>query len=548
MRPRHQTLAILYIVALLTISTAPKQLQAQANSGGEQSTTVPQRSSAPTIRVYTRETLVDVTVTDKDGKPVHGLTRSDFSVTEDDKPQSIRSFKEFDNTTPAAAPTPRKLPPNTYTNVETATGPLNVLLLDYINGNSITEARATKFIDKLPPGTRGAVLGLGMRLTVVQGPTSDRGLLLKAVTRYVEPFASEDSSQASANWATIDQMDEVATYLAGIAGRKNLIWLGTGIPSIVLPPEIAKKGNVPDVSPALRKTYAMLADAEVTIYPVDPSGVGKLGPRHLAMEAVAESTGGIAFYETNDVGNAVVRAIEAGASYYTLSYAPPSLAYDSKYHTISIKVVRPDLHLVYRKGYNAEDPVLMAHTTASWHPLKTPESHADALVAALSPIMPPATQLLFDVRVEPSTDPENPFDPPVFGVLDPKFNRAPLTRYGFLFTLPKSQIAFADTGGGTYSGSLKFDLAAFDNEDKMVTSGSQTMKLPLTNEEYQQFIATPFQLYLQLDLPPGLFMLRVGVLDGVSSKIGTIGIPLTVGNRRLLPKPGASSAAPKAKH
>jgi hypothetical protein len=52
-----------------------------------------------------------------------------------------------------------------------------------------------------------------------------------------------------------------------------------------------------------------------------------------------------------------------------------------------------------------------------------------------------------------------------------------------LYMLPQSQIAFAAADGGTYSGSLEFDTAAFDPDGKLVTIRSQTMKLPLTNEE-----------------------------------------------------------------
>ena len=53
-----------------------------------------QPSAAPTLKVYSRETIVDVTVTDAKGNPVHGLTRDDFTVEEDGHPQPISGFYE----------------------------------------------------------------------------------------------------------------------------------------------------------------------------------------------------------------------------------------------------------------------------------------------------------------------------------------------------------------------------------------------------------------------------------------------------------------------
>jgi hypothetical protein len=352
------------------------------------------------------------------------------------------------------------------------------------------------------------------------------------------------------NHATLDQLNEVSTYLSGIKGRKNLIWIGNGIPSMTIPP------SCQDFTLPLRKTYDLLEDAQVTVYPLDPNGVKTppvytptgppatwgpataafngawlkgLATNHLSMEAVAEATGGVAYYERNDLDSLMAKAVDAGANYYTLSYAPPSVAYDGKYHAINIKVDRPDVHLLYRKGYSSEDPVQIAHETDPTFAGKAAKMQPDALALALSPIAPPATQLLFDVRVEPNTEPANPFDPPVMGALNPKLRTTPLTRYSLLYALPQSQIAFADAGGGTYTGSVEFDAVAFDTDGKLVTSLSQTQKLPLTNEEYGEFIATPFQFFQQIDLPPGQFTLRIGVLDGVSNKVGTVEIPLTVG-------------------
>ena len=217
------------------------------------------------------------------------------------------------------------------------------------------------------------------------------------------------------------------------------------------------------------------------------------------MEAVAEATGGLAYYGRNDPETLMAKAVSDGGSYYTLSYVPPgSVEYDGRYHAISIKVNRPGVHLLYRKGYSAEDPTLIEHPPEKLFGVVTRDTRptglaANPIVAAMSPVAPPATQILFDVHVEPSTDTPNPFDPPVLGILNAKFKKSPLVRYSFLFAVPVSQIAFANAAGGAHSGSLEFDVAAFDAEGNMATLRSQTMTLPLTAEEYGQFVKTPFQ-------------------------------------------------------
>jgi hypothetical protein len=52
--------------------------------------------------------------------------------------------------------------------------------------------------------------------------------------------------------------------------------------------------------------------------------------------------------------------------------------------------------------------------------------------------------------------------------------------------------------------------------------------MPLTPDEYAEFIKTPFQFSQQLDLPPGSATLRVGILDSTSNKVGTLELQITV--------------------
>jgi VWFA-related protein len=87
----------------------------------------------PTFRTGANAVVVDLIVTDKQGRPVHDLKPQDFTVLEDGKPQAIVSFRERRADAP---PLPAQniaahLLPNEYTNlVERAEpGALTVILL-----------------------------------------------------------------------------------------------------------------------------------------------------------------------------------------------------------------------------------------------------------------------------------------------------------------------------------------------------------------------------------------------------------------------------------
>src|SRR4029434_851672 len=61
------------------------------------------QTQQPVFRTTTRLIVQTVTVKDKDGKVVEGLTAKDFSVTEDGQPQDI-AFVEFQRMQGSAAP------------------------------------------------------------------------------------------------------------------------------------------------------------------------------------------------------------------------------------------------------------------------------------------------------------------------------------------------------------------------------------------------------------------------------------------------------------
>ncbi|MGP8261131.1 MAG: VWA domain-containing protein [Acidobacteriaceae bacterium] len=549
MRPSKMTLAALGITGLLTFSPAyiPAQTADQSGVTVEGFPGFPsQITSAPTIKVTTRETILDVLVTDDKGQPARGLKQSDFTVSEDGHPQPIRSFAEYDKETPPAPP--RTLPTGTYTNAAAlpANGPVQIVYFDLPYGSSYPPGtdpaadtlqggifiRAQKYIAEylrtMPAGTQVAVFAFraDYGLHLLQGFTTDGQRAATAVDNLVVLSAGKPPTADR-----IAAADQIAAYVAGIHGRKNLIWVGTPLavmrdgglswPAGIPPPPFSS----PDMTLVhrLMDTYDLFTREQIAVYPFDPKGVpvGRaLGLGTLRAEEIATGTGGAAIYNTNDFKGAVAKIVNDTLHYYTLSYVPTRPDSDGHFHPISIKVDRPGLHLVYRGGYNDEQPappddILKVHMTQDTMGL-----------GAL-----PATQLTFDVQATPSAP--NPQASGSRRAL-PLAGKTPVT-YNILYKLDQSQIVFAATPDGMRNASLEFDAAAYDPYGKLVTTLSQTQKLPLSNEEYGDFIATPFQFFQQIDLPPGQFTLRVGVFDGVSNKFGTLEIPLLVGKKSATP-------------
>ena len=74
---------------------------------------------------------------------------------------------------------------------------------------------------------------------------------------------------------TLDCMNQLARYLAGIPGRKNLIWFSASFPIDLLP-----SGDLADPFAAMgdsedefRETVTLLARSHVAVFPVDARGL-----------------------------------------------------------------------------------------------------------------------------------------------------------------------------------------------------------------------------------------------------------------------------------
>jgi VWFA-related protein len=537
----------------------------------------------PLFKVSTRLTVEDVTVSDRDRRPVHGLVQSNFSIEEDGQPQTIRNFEEYGAERPSEpATSPAQLPANVFTNAQPqvpTTSAVNVILLDDVStGSAMRFARAAesqayarqqsmKYLSKMPDGTQVAILQMGSDLQVVQGFTADKSVLLAAMkgasykptaAAYVEspdaPLAEWCKAANEQSELTLSGLKKVAGYLSGIMGKKNLIWFTSGIPWLTNYPKFSRALCLVDHTEDLHKALALLIAAEVPVYPVDPRGMftdsassamsdsfasrtgldlatqtaefsADSSADHDSLQAIADATGGVPYFNRNDVDASVAEAIQTGADYYSLSYFPPLTKYDGKYHTIEVKLDRPGLHLQYRPGYTAVDVSEPAPPSADGPADSATENE---LFAAMGHGEAASTQLLFDVRVTPSTESTKPGDPEAIGSLNPTLKHLHLVRYDFRYSLAPAQISLLDAPDGRRKGSVKFAFTVYDGDGKMLNVIAETLKINLRPDEVAQFMQHPLLVPLQFDLPSGKSFVRLGVMDTASQKIGTLEIPETV--------------------
>jgi VWFA-related protein len=509
-----------------------------------------------TLRERAPITIVDITVTDQKGHPVHGLKQSDFTVLEDNVPMKPNSFEEHrSDDVPPAAPASLNLPPNTFTNATPAAPqatPVVILLIDNLNTPTPVQQHVQQemlgYIKRMPQGTRMAVLGLTYRLFIVQGITTDKELLTAAIASQknisiappledggqdrTAPGMAEDPEVQCNHMAmraqyTLNSMRQIARYLAGMPGRKNLIWFSGSFPP-KWPPDGDDRppGGCYDFTDELTAATGALADAHVVINPIESRGLRvdnntnrKLLEEHYNMDLRAQQTGGHAVYTSNDLAGAVDDAINLSTNYYTLTYAPTNQKLDTRFRTIGVKVDQPGLNLTYRNGYYAVEP----GTDSRGRKIDT----VTPIQAAMMRGNLDATQIHFKVKVAQS--PGTELTLPVGNQPDAKQMKPPYRHYSIAYSIDIHGIDFAPSIDGNYRGDFEFTARVYNADgDAVLNSVTKTVSPILPPAVFQSMLKGGANAHQEIDVPAtGDYFLRIGVHDLASDRVGSIEIPVS---------------------
>lgn len=365
-----------------------------------------QRNQSSTFRSGIEYVPVDLRVLDADGEAVRGLTKDDFQVFENGVAQDIEIFSAIDLPRMPAIPPreERRLPaiaPDAASNVrDPAEGIAYLLVIDdhMIAKHHTTEVRrlVREFIQAhLSPGDVAALMTTG-KSHAFQDFTKDKSRLTAAADKL---FGDSDGSPTVQNMLSIEYRASTSTVggnnpivspaapqdkligpvratqeflahavaaMSGMGPRnKAILFISEGSPESVTDVE-----GVTFFDASIGADVPLLGT--VPIYPIDPRGLTALADESIAVAAappatalqgevdasrrrmyrLADDTGGFVV-ANNNVDRAFDRIARLSGTYYALGYYPKNSRRDGKYRRIEVKVNRPAVTVVSRRGYIA---------------------------------------------------------------------------------------------------------------------------------------------------------------------------------------------------
>ena len=453
--------------------------------------------------------------------------------------------------TPTAAQPDTAAPPEAMTSEQFAGRRLIVLLFDTSSMQPEDVQRAVDAANKyvstsMTDADLVAVATIGSSLQVLTDFTAQREQVAAALAKlgYTEgtstppPSASTvatdeadaaaDDTTESADAAELDMFNNdlrlralraMAEALAPIEQRKAILYFSAGM---------QRSGE--DNQVELRAAINAAVRANVSIYPVDSRGLqavvpggdatrasgrgsalfsgravaqqfGTLAAQQETLTSLASDTGGRAFTDTNDLGEAFARASNDLSAYYLLGYSSTNPVKDGRFRRVQVRVKRDGLHVEARAGYYADRD--FAHTSRA----DRETDLQNMLFAALSPT-----------------------DLPV--LVTPGYFRLTNDSYyvPVAVALPGSAVPVpANTDKVT------LDIAGFvrDEQGRPVARIRQTLDVPAGAGHT---LAGKQVLYQSgLTLPPGRFAVKVVVRENESGLAGSYEAPIVVPDLKRQP-------------
>jgi VWFA-related protein len=541
----------------------------------------------PTIRASTHLVLVDVIVTDKQGKHIVGLRAEDFVVQEKGKNQKIAFFTPPGETQKQAP----ELPPGIYSNkpeYRSPGGPVVILLLDAANtpfrDQGYARSQMLKYVkDEYKPGQRTAIFTLTNSLGVLQDFTSDPAVLLKAFQRYqpqaqemanatgpLVPDVSSDGGPGTQIAAvamadhmkdfqnvqlayvldrrvatTLAAMRSMARILGGIPGRKSVIWVTAAFPFSLIPEDRGvSQAELAESLPS-QKQLGLDTRAGGAIAGVERGGhaqeireaSAQLASAQVAiypvdarglmsgMEGTIDDTRSRQFTDVNGAANiAMSDATDSQETMREVARETGGIAYMNQNEIKEgVVLAMADSGASYTLGYYPEDK----KWDGKYRSIKVKEDRDGT-----EPRYRRGYYAIDPASVKDRTPEQGAAEalqdsaPDTLVLFSAQVKPTGAGKLGVDFLVDARTLATEDVSGGNKKFNVVIYTAIFSADGKML--GSQSLKVDQAFDAatYQQIIGKGMLLHMDLNQPPGKNQLRMAVRDNHTGHTGSLSAPL----------------------
>ncbi len=564
---------LLWTVAVILPLVAPAQVSDDAqvsDAAGALDAGAPEDAAVPFFESLDIQVVnVDVYVTDRSGEAVAGLTSDDFELLVDGRPMEISNFYAVDGQVPA-----RRMEPSPETLAAPSDGQatdlpsvqslpeeqrlhlviyFDNLFLKPFNRNKVTRQVRNFLSHNLSPEDRVMLVTFERSLHVRQPFTDNRQAVadqlfgIEELTGFAsqadaarqstlrnirsaktfseaEPFVDFYAKQLFNDLElSIDALKEIVGSLAGLPGRKAVLYVSDGLPMKAgadLYASLDQRfthgasagllANRYSVRSSFRELISTANSNRVSFYTLEALGVrshASLSAEHSGdqgsqidldiersfnnqetLQMLAADTGGLAAFNTNNIAGALQRMGSDFSSYYSLGFVPRQGG-DGRAHSIDVRL-RDDkgLQLRHRGSYRAKGPEsrLMDRVQASLHH----GWQANPMAADLQ-LAPPrrgdGRNLLVPVTV---TVP---------------FNRVTL--------LPR---------GAHHTGQLRLVVAVIDDDGKTSIPQVEILPLSIPDEHLEAVLQQDIHYSAEVMVNRGTRHLTVGLRDEVSGEVAVL--------------------------
>ncbi|HEV2324072.1 MAG TPA: VWA domain-containing protein [Terracidiphilus sp.] len=516
-----------------------------------------------TLSVESQLVVEAVTVKDKKGNFIRGLTAKDFAVTEDGVPQKISSF-QFEDLNEEAKPLP------VMTSAEENITIYNQLAREQIAPTSIDknqykDRRLLAFyfdMTTMPPEeqlraltaaesfirtkmTTADLIALlryqGGSVDILQDFTADRDRLLSILETMIvgegqnSNETTDDASSADTGAAfgqddsefnvfntdrQLSALETASKMLARVPGKKSLLYFAGGL-----------RLNGIDNQAQFHATVDAAIKAGVTFWSIDARGLVAAAPLGDAtqgspgnqgiytgaaalattanfqqsqdtMFALAGDTGGKAFLDNNDLSLGIEHAQQAVSDYYLLAYYTTDSAKNGRFRRVKISLTRDiAASLSYREGYYADKEFARFNAADKERQLE------DALM-----LEDPITDLTIAMEID------------YF-----QLNRAEYF-VPIIVKIPGSELALAKRRGADHT------LIDFIGEIKDTVGGITVsnvrdhVDIKLSDATAAELAKRPIEYDSGFTLLPGTYMIKFLARDDETGRIGTYQTTFTIPN------------------